>query len=87
MLKEKFMSAASACAVVAGITALDDSVHQYVASVLGGDPLSNLSQLGGGTLRFANVMPNTLAFYAADHMLLAFFGLGALVLVGLMLRT
>ncbi|HEY5618660.1 MAG TPA: hypothetical protein VIK60_12010 [Vicinamibacterales bacterium] len=87
MFKERFLSAACACAVVAGIAALNDDIHQFVAGVLTGTALTGFPQVGGGTMRIANTMPNTLALYTADHMMLVFFGLGAVVLLGLMLRT
>jgi hypothetical protein len=87
MLKEKLMSAASACAVVAGMAAFNDDVREYVAGLFDGDALNHLSLARSSTLLTASVVPDTVAFYAADHMPLVFFGLGAVVLLGLMMRT
>jgi hypothetical protein len=87
MLKEKLMSAAGACVLVAGMAAVSEDVRAFVTNPFDGDPSTQLSLAGSGALRIANVMPDTLAFYAADHMALVFFGLGAIVLLGLMMRT
>ena len=87
MVTERFMSAASVGTLVAAITALNDDVHQFVVGALSGDPLTQLSFVRSSALHIDNVMTITLASYAADNMMLALFGLGALVLLGLMLRA
>jgi hypothetical protein len=86
MLTEKLMSAASGCAIVAGMAAFNDDVREYVAGLFNGDALNHLSLARTGTLT-ASVVPDAVALYAADHMPLVFFGLGAVVLLGLMMRT
>lgn len=87
MVMEKLLSAGTLCAVVAIITALSDEAQRFVASVFSGDPLSGMALGGGGAYFVGNAVTMTLGTYAADYTLLAFFGLGGVVLLGLMLRT
>jgi hypothetical protein len=87
MVMEKLLSAGSLCAVVAIITAFSDEAQRFVASVVSGDVLTAAGFGGGGSLHVDNAVTMTLATYAADYTLLAFFGLGGVVLLGLMLRT
>lgn len=84
---EKLLSAGSLCAVVATITALNDEAQRILVSIVSGDPLTAMGFAGGGAFRINNAMTMTLGTYAADYMMLAFFGLGGVVLLGLMIRA
>lgn len=87
MLIERLIGAGSVCVLVAGIAALSDEVNLAVWGVIKGEPLVELSLGGWRLARIASMVTETLSSYAGDHTSLVLYGLGALVLVGLMLRT
>ncbi len=87
MLAERFMSAASVCVLIAAIVALNEHVSQSTSGALSGDLSTELSLAGGRVLDIANEITNSLASSTGNHMVLVLYALGALVLLGLMLRT
>ena len=84
---EKLLSAGTLCAVVAIVTALSDEAQRILISTFSGDPFTAMGFTGGGALRIDNPMTMILGTYSADYMMLALFGVGGVVLLGLMIRT
>ena len=87
MLRELFLSAASASVVVAAVAGLNDQAKQSVAGVLRVDVLTDFSSVGIRALGLARMVSETVGSYTGDHMALVGFGIGAVVLLGLMIRA
>ena len=84
---ERILAIVSGCALVLGMATLDDSVREFVANALKGEPSSDLVMVGARTQQFAGVLKETVGSYGTEHGILVLFAAGALVLVAFMWRT
>jgi hypothetical protein len=87
MLIERFVSAACLGVLVTAIAALNDQVSQSIASVLQGGPSALVPVFGSRVLQSASTVTAIVGSYAGDNVPLVLFGLTALGLFGLMLRS
>ena len=87
MLTERFASAACLGVLVTAIAAINDQVGQSIASVLQGEPSALVPLFGGRVLHSASTVTAIVGSYTSDNVPLVLFGLTALGLFGLMLRS
>ena len=87
MLIERFVSAACLGVLVTAIAALNDQVSQSIAGVLQGGPSALVPLFGNRVLQIASTVTVIVGSYTGDNLPLVLFGLTALGLLGLMLRS
>lgn len=87
MVIERLLGAGSVCMLIAVLAVSNEDINRFLAGLLSGDMSTGLFVLGWRTLRIVTSGTEPLVSYMSDHLALAGFGLGAVVLVGLMLRA
>jgi hypothetical protein len=73
--------------LVGCVAVLTEKADGRVSAAFAGDPLAHLSLAGMRAQSFAAHLMDVAATYSGDNTFLVVFGLGALGLVGLMVRT
>ena len=84
---EVFLHAGVLTILVAGIAAFNDDVRRHVVNVVAGDRTSELSLVAGPADRVMHTIYATAHSYAGSDGTLLAFGLGAVVLFTLMIRS
>jgi hypothetical protein len=84
---QRIVSGTSTCVLVGCVAVLSEKADGRVSAAFAGDPLTQLSLVGMRAQGFAAHLIDIAATYSGDHTFLVMFGLGALGLVGLMVRT
>lgn len=87
MIAERVISAASACTLLAAVGLFNDQVGQALHGVLNGRAGTEFSSLGNRLVSLHRETLGIVGSYAGDNLWLVGYGLCALVLLGLMLRT
>ena len=82
-----FLHAGVFTILIAGIAALNDDVRRHVVNAVAGDRASELSLVAGPADRVVRAIYSTMHSYAGSDGTLLAFGLGAVVLFTLMIRT
>ena len=84
---EIFLHAGVLTILIAGIAAFNDDVRRHVVNVVAGDRTSELSLVAGPADRVMHTIYATAHSYAGSDGTLLAFGLGAVVLFTLMIRS
>ena len=84
---EVFLHGGILTILIAGIAAINDDVRRHVVNVVAGDRASELSLVSGPADRVVHTVYAALHSYAGSDGTLLAFGLGAVVLFTLMIRS
>ena len=87
MLADKLLNVGGLCVVLAGMCFVNEDARQWTGRVLGGDFSAELSLITKRAFSISQGITDSLGGYASDHVMLAAFAIGAVVLVAFMLRT
>jgi hypothetical protein len=84
---DAMVTAGGACMVVVGMAALDERVRMYLASLLTGDPSSELVQAGVRVQRVARIVMAAADGPGSEPVALALLAVASVLLATFMLRT
>jgi hypothetical protein len=87
MLVEKLLGATSVCALVTGMAAVNDQTRYVVTGLMRGELIQNVGLPVSRAVALAKGATSSFLELTGDNMVITGFGVGALVLVGLMRRT
>jgi len=85
---DAMISTTSLCTLIAGVSIISPDVRaEIVKAISGDDPAGYFSAMASGAMDFAHMLSRTLADYRADNLPIMGFGIVALVLTVMMVRT
>jgi hypothetical protein len=87
MIIEKLLGAATMCALVTIMAAIDEKFGEFMSGLMRGELSSDVLFLSNRAVSFTRTVTDTLGTYTSDNFALVGFGVGALVLLGLMFRS
>jgi hypothetical protein len=87
MVVERLLSTATFCAIIGAIAAFNEECRRFLEGLVRGDASTGFSALGASTVRVITLRADPVVSYAADHLGLVGFGVVALLLFGLMIKT
>jgi hypothetical protein len=87
MILEKVLSATGLCVLVTAMAAVNEQFGQFLAGLTRGELSTNVTFVGDRSLNMGRMVIATASSYTADNMTLVGFGVGAVVLLGLMMRS
>ena len=86
-LGERIMVAASGCALVGAVAALDDTLRGRLVGLFTGEAPAEITMAGVRLQRIVRTATEAARYHGVEDTSLVFFAIAALVLVVLMLRT